>query len=82
MMYNKYIFSIIIAVDCGPLPDPDNGQVTVFETTFGSSAIYSCNPGFQLVGDARRICTDSGKWSEKEPACSRKFKVLSGIQTM
>ena len=73
LLYTSICVSFNVAVDCGTLPDPDNGRVTVFETTLGSPAVYSCNPGFQLVGEARRICTDSGKWSDKEPACSREL---------
>ena len=59
------------AVDCGDLPNPDNGQVTLTSTTFGSTANYTCDPGFELVGIAMRTCMANGEWSGEAPTCSR-----------
>lgn len=65
------LFSLL-AVDCGPLSAPDNGQIQILNTTLGSPAVYSCNIGFNRVGTSRRVCTDSGNWSDTAPECQRK----------
>ncbi|CAI8036489.1 CUB and sushi domain-containing protein 1 [Geodia barretti] len=56
-------------VDCGSLTDPVNGAVTVTNTTFNSTATYSCNDGYSLVGDTTRTCLTSASWSGDEPTC-------------
>ena len=60
------------AVDCGALPDPANGQVnTTVGTTFGQTATYSCNIGYNLVGNSIRMCQATGLWSGSAPTCER-----------
>ena len=61
-----YIFAV---VDCGSIGDPENGEVTFSETTFGSLATYECDEGFELVGEATRTCEATGEWSGEEPVC-------------
>ncbi|XP_064401973.1 uncharacterized protein LOC135347821 isoform X2 [Halichondria panicea] len=56
-------------VDCGALPNPTNGQVVLFSTVLGSTATYSCNTGFDLVGFATRFCQADSTWSGAEPSC-------------
>jgi hypothetical protein len=57
-------------VDCGSLTDPVNGAVTVTNTTFNSTATYSCNGGYNLVGDTTtRTCLASASWSGSKPSC-------------
>ena len=56
-------------VDCGNLEDPNNGQVSLNATTFGSSAIYTCESGFNLNGNMQRMCQANGDWSGNEPVC-------------
>ena len=70
----KFSKLTITAVDCGTLNNPMNGRVTVVETTLGAPAVYTCNPGYKLMGVERRLCTASGRWSDQEPFCMRKFK--------
>ena len=36
---------------------PANGRVTLSGTGIGSSAVYACNPGFELTGTVTAICT-------------------------
>ena len=56
-------------VDCGKIGDPKNGEVTFNGTTFGSEATYECDEGFELVGEATRVCEATGEWSGEEPVC-------------
>ena len=63
------IFLILIVVDCGNLTDPANGRVTLTETTFGQTATYSCNTGYNLVGNSTRTCQATGEWSRSAPTC-------------
>ena len=70
-VHDEYLCNILlIVVDCGTLTSPTNGQVNqTAGTTFGQTATYSCDPGYNLVGDDTRICQASGVWSGSEPNC-------------
>ena len=68
--YKRLIFSI--AVDCGVLDDPENGEVSLSGTTLGSKATYSCNDRYVLEGESTRVCQSNGKWSGEAPTCERK----------
>jgi len=64
-----YIFFQTV-VDCNALNDPANGQVNhTSGTTFGETATYSCNTGYNLVGDNTRTCEATGNWSGSAPTC-------------
>jgi len=66
-----YIFPSTV-VDCGNLTNPANGQVShTAGTTFGETATYSCNTGYNLVGNSTRTCEATGAWSGSEPTCER-----------
>ena len=55
---------------CGTLTNPANGQVShTAGTTFGQTATYSCDTGYNLVGDNTRTCQDTGVWSGSTPGC-------------
>ena len=47
-------------MDCDTLSDPANGQVSHSRTTLGQTATYSCNTGYNLVGDSTRMCQAMG----------------------
>ena len=62
---------LLIVADCGPLNDPDNGQVdTSSGTTFESIATYTCDTGYLLVGSPSRVCGPDSVWSSSEPYCT------------
>ena len=63
-----YIYPLTV-VDCGNLTDPTNGQVSTGRTTFGQTATYSCDPGYNLVGGTQRTCQVTGVWSGSVPTC-------------
>ena len=61
---------LLIVVDCGILTDPANGRVNhTAGTTYQQTATYSCDTGYNLVGDSTRICQAGGVWSGSEPNC-------------
>ena len=56
-------------VDCGDLPDPNNGAVTLDGTGEGSIATYTCDEGFSRDGPVDRTCGSDGMWSDAAPVC-------------
>ena len=71
-----YIFPSTV-VDCRDLTAPANGRVDHPDgTTFGETATYSCNTGYNLVGNSTRMCEAAGVWSGSEPACERTYVVI------
>lgn len=56
-------------MDCGVLKSPNNGFVSFKSTRYDSTATYSCNKGFILVGVSTRKCLLSGRWSDAPPTC-------------
>ena len=70
---NVTIFSTVVQF-CEPLDNPENGMVTLTSTLENSIAVYSCENGYQLVGEGSRTCernssTIPGVWSGNEPMC-------------
>ena len=64
------VFLILTAVDCGNLTNPGNGSVThTAGTIFEQTATYSCDTGYNLVGNSTRTCQATGNWSGSEPTC-------------
>lgn len=56
-------------ISCGDLPTPANGQKIGTQTSFGATAIFTCEPGYMLVGSTVRECLSSGLWSGTETRC-------------
>lgn len=54
---------------CSVLTDPADGSVVVTSQTEGGVATFSCNPGFDLVGEPSLTCT-AGSWSGVPPTCT------------
>ena len=66
VMINEFPLSL----DCGNLTDPLNGNVMIpVVTVVNSTANYSCNDNYTMIGDSSRQCLDSGVWGGVEPAC-------------
>ncbi|KAF1461705.1 Complement receptor type 1, partial [Spheniscus demersus] len=63
------------SIPCLPPPVIENGQLISGdrEFTFGIAATYSCNKGFDLIGEATIHCTTNdnfnGIWSGPAPQC-------------
>ena len=52
---------------CDELLAPNNGHVILTDDVI---ATYSCDNGYQLIGDEIRTCED-GEWTGQEPTCIR-----------
>lgn len=56
-------------LDCGiPLP-PDNGDVLITNTEYGSECFFSCHPGYDLKGVNVSVCTEDGSWNNSQAEC-------------
>jgi CUB/sushi domain-containing protein len=57
-------------VSCSSLSNPANGTVsTAGGTTYGQTASYTCNTGYNRNGSPTRTCQASGQWSGSAPTC-------------
>ena len=56
-------------VECGDPGQPSNGNSSFSSTVEGSSVFHSCQSGYNLVGDRRRVCRGDGRWSGSLPEC-------------
>eukprot|EP00117_Sycon_ciliatum_P010990 scpid73632/ scgid12649/ Sushi, von Willebrand factor type A, EGF and pentraxin domain-containing protein 1; CCP module-containing protein 22; Polydom; Selectin-like osteoblast-derived protein; Serologically defined breast cancer antigen NY-BR-38 len=59
------------ASDCGTIQPPADGTLFTNGTTYGSTAAFTCNIGYNLAGSSAITCTESGKWSADFPSCVR-----------
>ncbi|XP_074642636.1 sushi, von Willebrand factor type A, EGF and pentraxin domain-containing protein 1-like [Tubulanus polymorphus] len=57
------------AIQCSKPQPPINGKVVGKLFTYNSVISYNCNPGYRLVGDKQRRCTEDGVWDGKDPFC-------------
>ena len=68
---------------CGALTNPENGRVSYTTgTTFGLTATYGCDTGYNLMGDSIRTCQTTGEWSGSEPTCQGAFVLNSWFVIM
>ena len=54
---------------CQDLVAPTNGDVS-FNVSHGGTVTYTCDDGFELIGDSMGVCWD-GVWSISEPTCCK-----------
>ncbi|KAH0517158.1 Sushi, von Willebrand factor type A, EGF and pentraxin domain-containing protein 1 [Microtus ochrogaster] len=57
-----------LAIHCSDPQPIENGFVEGADYRYGAMIIYSCFPGFQVVGHAMQTCEESG-WSSSSPTC-------------
>ena len=74
---DKIIYShlaLLCILACPPLDNPYNGKRNC---SYGVVAHYedicsfSCNTGYELTGNAKRICQNDGNWSKNEVNCTK-----------
>ena len=56
-------------INCGYPGVTNHGSVTLYDTTVECEAVYECDHGYKLVGNATRTCQPNGKWSGTQPTC-------------
>ena len=73
MLYT--ISFLYIVIMCPALTDPENGMITYstvvsFDFEFMTTATYSCDTGYALVGgDTVRTCAGDREWNGTAPIC-------------
>ncbi|XP_053395851.1 sushi, von Willebrand factor type A, EGF and pentraxin domain-containing protein 1-like [Mercenaria mercenaria] len=56
-------------VQCPDPPPLDNGFYDGYEFYYGDVVEYKCNTGYDLVGQARRLCLSVGQWGGADATC-------------
>ncbi|KAM4876293.1 sushi, von Willebrand factor type A, EGF and pentraxin domain-containing protein 1 [Thomomys bottae] len=72
-----------VPVEC---PHPEeilNGIIDVQGLAYLSTALYTCKPGFELVGNSTTLCGENGDWIGGKPTCKpiecpRPKEILNG----
>ena len=63
---------------CSELSNPAFGTVTLSGRTLNSTATYTCNSGYNLVGIPTRTCEElnfaTADWSGTAPICERTYE--------
>ncbi len=59
----------MLGTSCSELSNPSNGIVNAPSRKVGSTAVYTCNTGYNLVGGGSRVCRAGGSWSGNVPTC-------------
>jgi CUB/sushi domain-containing protein len=61
---------------CPALSDIPNGSVMVNGFGAGDTAVYSCDEGYELVGEPTRVCQSDSTWSGEPPTCAAACPIL------
>ena len=74
----QYYYNSYSAALCDDPVGIDNGTVTFNGNSVGDMATYTCDLGFELIGNATTTCTlvdmDSAEFQPALPSCRREFK--------
>lgn len=63
-------------VNCGQPPIKDEKTIVEGSTfAVGERVSYSCQYGYELVGEEQRICAPDGKWSDETPYCRSECQI-------
>ena len=79
-------------VVCGQLSPPSHGQVEHqdrrgaqlpgTDVPWGGSAVFSCQEGRQLVGQAAPHCLENGTWSQGSPQCQSESRPVLAVHCL
>ncbi|VTJ91715.1 Hypothetical predicted protein, partial [Marmota monax] len=58
-----------VPVECPQPEELPNGIIDVQGLTYLSTALYTCKPGFELVGNTTNLCGENGHWLGGKPTC-------------
>ena len=69
---------LLISETCPSLSIPSDGSISYSQALHtnneylpGTVASFSCDPGFELVGDETRECQHDSTWGSSQPQCLR-----------
>ncbi|XP_041117630.1 sushi, von Willebrand factor type A, EGF and pentraxin domain-containing protein 1 isoform X2 [Polyodon spathula] len=60
-----------VPVSCEKPSPPQNGIVIGTRYHFMDNVLYMCHAGYEIQGDAERICQANKVWSGKQPVCAK-----------
>ena len=65
-----------ISVQCSSLTDSNNGMISCSlgddgVPSYEDTCTFTCNTGYELTGNATRICQSDGSWSGSDDICRR-----------
>ncbi|XP_067409310.1 sushi, von Willebrand factor type A, EGF and pentraxin domain-containing protein 1 isoform X1 [Emydura macquarii macquarii] len=63
--------AICVPVSCGKPETPEHGTVLGSSYSYKDAVLYKCTAGYELQGDAERICQGNKLWSGAAPVCRR-----------
>ena len=58
---------------CPKRDHPQYGYVRVTGYYPGSTAYYQCRRGYEIYGDARLTCLETGYWGGHVPVCKSEY---------
>ena len=70
---SKNYYCVFLGINCGSPGTLENGMVTNNGTFVTSVATFTCDFGYELIGDTQRVCQSDGTWSNMVPRCDRKL---------
>ena len=56
-------------ITCPSLIQPYFGALSTQSNVLDTTAIFSCVPGYQLIGNSTLTCEDDGRWNGSQPDC-------------
>ena len=88
--HRSFLLSVIlvgIVVNCGSLmvmnPGPGNLVLDQSDGTyFTNVTTYSCDEGYNVIGDRTRTCQADETWSGTEPVCERKSEFYEKLEQL
>ena len=63
---------LLSVVQCPQLNATSPLMININSTTYQSVANYTCEVGYNLMGNASRFCQEDMSWSGNEPECRSK----------
>lgn len=75
-----WVWILTAVVDCGNPGTPAHGNRVNSEVfTYGATASFICDGGYQLVGAQLITCQANGAWSNPIPACSSRSLLINSL---
>ena len=60
---------LFFAGHCPNVSEPANGEVLLSGLSVGDTATFTCNTGYELVGEQTITCQNNGTLSNSPPVC-------------